>query len=77
MKRMSLMIDEELLAQCVREFEAESNSEAVSAAITEVLRVREVRKIPDYFGKVGWEGDLSDMREDDPAGATSGQVEKE
>ena len=76
MKRVNLMIDEELLAQCVREFEAETDSEAVTAAITEVLRVREVRKIPDYFGKVGWEGDLTDMREDEPPGASSGQVEK-
>ncbi len=66
MKRMRLMVDEKLPAQCVSEFEAETNSEVVTAAITEVFRVREIRKIRDYFENVGCEGKLSNIRKDDP-----------
>jgi hypothetical protein len=65
MKRTSLVL-EELLAQATRVLGAKTYSVAVNTALKEVIRMRKVQSIPDFFGSGIWQGDLSGMREDRP-----------
>ena len=48
----------------MRELGVENYSAAVNLALAEVLRLRKVQALRQYFGDVYWEGDLSSMRED-------------
>jgi len=67
MKRTNLVLDEHLLAQATQVLAAKTYSAAVNTALEEVIRVRKIQSIPQFFGSCIWEGDLSEMREDRPA----------
>jgi hypothetical protein len=45
---------------------AKTDSAAVNTAPEEVVRLRKIRSISQFFGSGIWEGDLSQMREDRP-----------
>jgi hypothetical protein len=64
MKRTNLVLDERLLAEATRVLAARTYSAAVNVALEEVVRVRKIQNIPNYFGSGIREGDLSQMRED-------------
>ena len=66
MKRTNLVLDEKLLEEATREFGLKTYSATVNKALQEALRMHRIRRIPEYFGKVAWHGDLSEMREDKP-----------
>ncbi len=66
MKRKHLLLDEKLLDEAVRVLRVKTYSAAVNAALVEVLRVRKIQSLPDFFGRIDWQGDLSEMREDRP-----------
>ena len=66
MRRTNLVLDEELLAQATQILAAKTYSAAVNTALREVIRVRKIQGIPQFFGSGIWAGDLSKMREDKP-----------
>ena len=68
MKRTNLVLDERLLKEATQIMAAKTYSAAVNAALEEVIRVRKIQSIPQFFGSGIWEGDLSQMREDRPPG---------
>jgi len=67
MKRTNLVLDEELLKQVTHALGVKTYSAAVNLSLAEILRVRKVQALPEFFGKGLWEGDLSKMREDRPS----------
>ncbi|MFN7992476.1 MAG: type II toxin-antitoxin system VapB family antitoxin [Bryobacteraceae bacterium] len=67
MKRTNLVLDERLLLEATQALAAKTYSAAVNIALEEVIRVRKIQSIPQYFGTGIWQGDLSRMREDRPA----------
>lgn len=67
MKRTNLVLDAELLEEATRALGAKTYSAAVNTALAEVVRVRKIQNLANFFGKGLWEGDLSAMREDRPA----------
>jgi hypothetical protein len=66
MKRTNLVLDEHLLVQATQVLAAKTYSAAVNTALEEVIRLRKIQSIPQFFGSGIWEGDLSQMREDQP-----------
>jgi Arc/MetJ family transcription regulator len=66
MKRTNLVLDEQLLKEATRESGLKTYSATVNRALEEFLRMRKVQSIPQYFGKLRWHGNLSEMREDTP-----------
>lgn len=64
MKRTNLVLDEQLLEEAKRELGAKTYSATVNEALKEVLRIRRVQRLPEFFGKKLWRGNLSKMRED-------------
>jgi Bacterial antitoxin of type II TA system, VapB len=64
MKRTNLVRDEHLLQEATRELGVKTYSAAVNDALGEVLRIRKVQGLADFFGKKLWRGNLSRMRED-------------
>ena len=66
MKRTNLVLDEKLLEEATRELGLKTYSATVNKALEEVLRIRKIRRIPEFFGKLKWLGSLSEMREDQP-----------
>jgi hypothetical protein len=66
MKRTNLVLDERLLKEATQALAAKTYSAAVNTALEEVIRVRKIQSIPNFFGTDIWRGDLSQMREDRP-----------
>jgi hypothetical protein len=66
MKRTNLVLDERLLVQATQVLAAKTYSAAVNTALEEVIRVRKIQSIPQFFESGIWEGDLSQMRDDRP-----------
>ena len=64
MKRTNLVLDPHLLEEAIRVFGTKTYSAAVNAALKEVLRVRHIQSLPQFFGSGLWEGNLAEMRED-------------
>ena len=66
MKRTNLVLDEHLLTQATRVLGAKTYSAAVNTALAEIVRLRKILSLPQFFGSGIWQGDLSEMREDRP-----------
>ena len=66
MRRTNLVLDENLLDEATRVLGVKTYSAAVNLALAETLRVKKVLEIPKFFGSGLWQGDLSEMREDQP-----------
>ncbi len=64
MKRIGLVIDRSLLETAKRELGAKTYSDAVNRALNEVVRIRKIQALSQFFGEGLWHGDLSEMRED-------------
>jgi Arc/MetJ family transcription regulator len=64
MKRTNLVLDAALLEDAVRVLGVKTYSAAVNLALAEVLRIRKIQSIPQFFGQGLWEGNLAEMRED-------------
>ena len=67
MKRTNLVLDAPLLETAMRELQTRTYSGTVNLALQEVLRMRRIQRLSGFFGKGLWEGNLSEMREDNPA----------
>lgn len=66
MKRTNLVLDVDLLDRATRLLGAKTYSSAVNLALAEVLRVRKIQSLSQFFGRGLWRGDLEEMREDRP-----------
>ena len=64
MKRTNLVLDEQLLEEATRELGLKTYSATVNHALKEVLRIRKVEGLAEFFGTNLWRGNLSKMRED-------------
>ncbi|MGA2261766.1 MAG: type II toxin-antitoxin system VapB family antitoxin [Acidobacteriota bacterium] len=66
MKRTNLVLDEELLEQAVRLSGERTYSATVNRALEDWVRRIRASRILDLAGSGLWEGNLSDMRRDQP-----------
>jgi hypothetical protein len=66
MKRTNLVLDERLLDEATRVLGAKTYSGAVNTALEEVIRLKKIRGVSQFFGSGIWRGDLAEMREDKP-----------
>jgi Arc/MetJ family transcription regulator len=64
MKRTNLVLDEALLEEAARVLGAKTYSAAVNQALEEIVNVRKIQNLQQFFGQDLWEGDLAEMRED-------------
>ena len=64
MRRTNLVLDEHLLEDATRDLGVKTYSAAVNLALEEILRIRKVQALPQFFGQGLWHGNLSQMRED-------------
>jgi Arc/MetJ family transcription regulator len=64
MKRTNLVLDADLLEQATRVLGVKTYSAAVNLALAEILRIRKIQSLPQFFGRGLWQGDLKEMRED-------------
>jgi len=64
MKRTSLFLDQALVKQVMRALGVKTYSAAVNLSLAEILRIKRVQALPNFFGKGLWEGDFSEMRKD-------------
>jgi Arc/MetJ family transcription regulator len=73
MKRTNLVLDEKVLEEATRVLGAKTYSATVNLALEEVLRLRKIQSLPQFFGQGLWKGDLAEMREDRPRRRRSGR----
>ncbi|MBX9601488.1 MAG: type II toxin-antitoxin system VapB family antitoxin [Bryobacteraceae bacterium] len=66
MKRTNVVLDDALLEEAVRVLGVKTYSAAINQALEETIRFHKIRRIPDLIGKIHWDGDLNEMREDRP-----------
>lgn len=64
MKRTNLVLDESILKEAARVLGAKTYSAAVNQALEEIVNVRKIQNLQQFFGKDLWEGELSEMRQD-------------
>ena len=64
MRRTTLVLDRDLLVAATRVLGAKTYSAAVNQALEEILRVKKIRSLPQFFGQDLWQGDLAEMRQD-------------
>ena len=64
MRRTNLVLDEHLLDEATRALGAKTYSAAVNTALEEIIRLKKIQRVPEFFGSGIWEGDLAAMRED-------------
>jgi hypothetical protein len=67
MKRTNLVLDERLLAEATQVLGERTYSAAVNRALEEIVRLKKIQSVPNFFGSGIWEGDLARMREDRPS----------
>ena len=73
MKRTNLVLKADLLEEATRVLGAKTYSAAVNLALEEVLRIRRIQSLPQFFGQGLWQGDLAKMRQDRRRGRRSGR----
>ena len=66
MRRTNLVLDADLLESATRILGVKTYSAAVNKALAETIRLKKIESLPQFFGKGLWQGDLSEMREDQP-----------
>jgi len=64
MKRTNLVLDAKLLDEATHLLGVKTYSAAVNLALAEVMRLRKIQGLPQFFGRGLWQGDLQEMRED-------------
>lgn len=67
MKRTNVVLDEQLLEEAVRISGEKTYARTIERALTEMVRRARARSIEVFAGSGVWQGDLSEMRRDDPA----------
>jgi len=62
MKRANVVLDEDLLEEATRISGEKTYSGTVNLALRELIRVRKIQELKEFFGSGIWEGDLAEMR---------------
>ena len=62
--RTNIVIDEELMRECLELTGLRTKREVVHRALESLRETKRQAEIKDYFGKLKWEGDLDEMRRD-------------
>jgi Arc/MetJ family transcription regulator len=62
--RTNIEIDDELMAETLRQTGLKTKREAVDLALRALLRLHRQRAVRDFRGRLPWEGDLEAMRRD-------------
>ena len=73
MKRTNLVLRADLLEEATRVLGVKTYSAAVNLALEEILRIRRIQSLPQFFGQGLWKGNLAEMREDRPRRRRSGR----
>lgn len=60
--RTNIEIDDRLMQEAIKLTGAKSKKEVVNRALEELIRLNKRKKMLSLFGKVTWEGNLSEMR---------------
>jgi Arc/MetJ family transcription regulator len=66
MRRTNLVLNEEALEKARQVLGVKTYSAAVNTALEEVVRIRKIQSLANFFGSGLWEGDLTEMREHHP-----------
>ncbi len=61
--RTNIVIDDALMEKVLSATGLTTKREAVEAGLKLLLRRSQQREMIKYFGKIGWEGNLDEMRE--------------
>jgi len=62
--RTNIVIDDELMNQVMKLTGLKTKREAVEQGLKTLLRLKRQEQLRKYRGKLQWEGDLNDMRQD-------------
>ena len=66
MRRTNLVLDAHLLEEAKRALGAATYSAAVNTALEEVIRIKKLQGVSEFFGSGVWDGNLARMRDDRP-----------
>jgi Arc/MetJ family transcription regulator len=66
MKRTNLVLDEQILEEAIRLSGERTYSRVVGRALEDFVRRIKARRILELAGRGLWEGDLAEMRRDQP-----------
>lgn len=66
MKRKTIRVDENLLAEATRLLNAPNPSAAVTIALREILNKHQRLNLRQFFNTDIWQGNLAEMRDDQP-----------
>lgn len=64
MKQINVSLNENDLEKLMEWFQSSSEDEAVRSAISHLLNKKAYSNLLEFEGKIKWEGDLDEMRED-------------
>jgi hypothetical protein len=59
-----------MLEEATKVLGAKTYSAAVNQALEEIVNIRKIQNLQQFFGKDLWDGDLAEMREDKPEAAS-------
>ncbi|MEE4331668.1 MAG: type II toxin-antitoxin system VapB family antitoxin [Wenzhouxiangella sp.] len=62
--RTNIEIDDELMAETLRQTGLKTKRAAVDLALRTLLRLRQQEAVREFRGRLDWEGDLEAMRRD-------------
>ncbi|MBI5281271.1 MAG: type II toxin-antitoxin system VapB family antitoxin [Candidatus Solibacter usitatus] len=61
---MNVVLDADVLKEAMQFYGEKTYSGAINRALKEAVRQARIKDLVSLFGKVEWEGDLGEMRED-------------
>jgi Arc/MetJ family transcription regulator len=64
MKRTNVVLDDNLVENCIKVTGIKTRRALIDHALRELLRHEKQAKILDLKGKISWEGDLDEWRQD-------------
>ena len=62
--RTNINIDDKLMEEAMKISKLKSKKELVNHALEELIRLNKRKKMLSLFGKVRWEGNLDEMRQE-------------
>jgi Arc/MetJ family transcription regulator len=62
--RTNIVIDDQLMSEALKLTGLKTKKEAVELGLKTLIRLKIQEEIRQYRGKLKWEGDLDEMRED-------------
>jgi Arc/MetJ family transcription regulator len=62
--RTNIVIDDQLMSEALKLTGLKTKKEAVELGLKTLIRLKKQEEIRQYRGKLKWEGDLDEMRED-------------